>query len=112
MLKEPELFSDCLESIVVGIHMELLSKALLSMKWEELWDRDLDDWALCQLAHIGGEAGLRLFTQNICRGRLKHNLELFIWRTSISILKTSQTTRYCGLMSKQAAILAIWQKTS
>ena len=54
MLKEPELFSDCLESIVVGIHMELLSKALLSMKWEELWDRDLDDWALCQSAHMVG----------------------------------------------------------
>ena len=43
MLKEPELFSDCLESIVAGYHMGLQSKALLSMKWEELWDRDLDD---------------------------------------------------------------------
>ena len=36
MLKEPELFSDCLQSIVAGIHMGLLSKTLLSMKWEEL----------------------------------------------------------------------------
>ena len=43
MLKEPELFSDCLESIVAGYHMGLQSRALLSMKWEEVWDRDLDD---------------------------------------------------------------------
>ena len=43
MLKEPELFGDCLESIVAGYHMGLQSKALLAMKWEELWDRDLDD---------------------------------------------------------------------
>jgi len=42
MLKEPELFGDCLESIVAGYHMGLQSKALLAMKWE-LWDRDLDD---------------------------------------------------------------------
>ena len=43
MLKEPELFSDCLESIVAGYHMGLQSKALLAMKWEEVWDRDLDE---------------------------------------------------------------------
>ena len=43
MVKQPELFGDCLESIVAGYHMGLQSKALLAMKWEELWDRDLDD---------------------------------------------------------------------
>ena len=43
MLKEPDLFGACLESIVAGYHMGLQSKALLSMKWEELWDRDLED---------------------------------------------------------------------
>ena len=43
MLKEPEEFGDCLESIVAGYHMGLQSKALLSMKWEELWDRDIED---------------------------------------------------------------------
>jgi len=43
MLKEPEQFGDCLESIVAGYHMGLQSKALLAMKWEELWDRDLND---------------------------------------------------------------------
>lgn len=41
MLKEPEHFADCLESIVAGYHMGLQSRALLAMKWEELWDRDL-----------------------------------------------------------------------
>jgi ubiquinone biosynthesis protein Coq4 len=43
MLKEPEQFADCLESIVAGYHMGLESRALLSMKWEELWDRDLEE---------------------------------------------------------------------
>ena len=43
MLKEPEQFADCLESIVAGYHMGLQSHALLAMKWEELWDRKLED---------------------------------------------------------------------
>jgi ubiquinone biosynthesis protein Coq4 len=43
MVKQPEEFANCLESIVAGYHMGLQSKALLSMKWEELWDRKVDD---------------------------------------------------------------------
>lgn len=43
MLKQPDEFADCLESIVAGYHMGLQSKALLAMKWEELWDRKLED---------------------------------------------------------------------
>ena len=43
MLKQPEEFSDCLESIVAGYHMGLQSHALLAMRWEELWDRKLED---------------------------------------------------------------------
>ena len=43
MLKQPEQFGDCLDSIVAGYHMGLQAKSLLAMKWEELWDRKLDD---------------------------------------------------------------------
>ena len=43
MLKQPEEFADCLESIVAGYHMGLQSRPLLAMKWEELWDRKLVD---------------------------------------------------------------------
>ena len=43
MLKEPEQFADCLESIVAGYHMGLHSRPLLAMKWEDLWDRDLEE---------------------------------------------------------------------
>ena len=43
MLKQPDEFSDCLESIVAGYHMGLQSRPLLAMKWEELWDRKVDD---------------------------------------------------------------------
>ncbi len=43
MLRQPDEFGDCLDSIVAGYHMGLQSKSLLSMKWEDLWDRKLDD---------------------------------------------------------------------
>lgn len=43
MVKQPEEFADCLESIVAGYHMGLQSKPLLAMKWEELWDRRVED---------------------------------------------------------------------
>ena len=43
MLKQPDEFGDCLDSIVAGYQMGLQSKSLLSMKWEDLWDRKLDD---------------------------------------------------------------------
>ena len=43
MVKQPEEFADCLESIVAGYHMGLQSKPLLAMKWEELWDRNVED---------------------------------------------------------------------
>ena len=43
MVKQPEEFADCLESIVAGYHMGLQSKPLLAMKWEELWDRKVED---------------------------------------------------------------------
>ena len=43
MVKQPEEFADCLESIVAGYHMGLHSRPLLAMKWEELWDRKVED---------------------------------------------------------------------
>lgn len=43
MLKQPEEFGDCLESIVAGYQMGLYAKPLLAMKWEELWDRKIVD---------------------------------------------------------------------
>ena len=43
MLKQPDEFADCLESIVAGYHMGLQSRPLLAMKWEELWDCKVDD---------------------------------------------------------------------
>ena len=43
MLKQPDEFGDCLDSIVAGYQMGLQSKSLLSMKWEDLWDRKIDD---------------------------------------------------------------------
>jgi len=43
MVKQPEEFADCLESIVAGYHMGLQAKPLLAMKWEELWDRKVED---------------------------------------------------------------------
>lgn len=43
MMKQPEAFGDCLESIVAGYHLGLRARPLLAMKWEELWDRKLED---------------------------------------------------------------------
>jgi len=42
MVKQPEEFPDCLESIVAGYNMGLQSKPLLAMKWEELWDQTVE----------------------------------------------------------------------
>jgi ubiquinone biosynthesis protein Coq4 len=43
MLRQPEEFGACLESIVGGYHMGLSAKPLLAMKWEELWERDVEE---------------------------------------------------------------------
>lgn len=43
MLKQPQQFGDCIESIAAGYQMGLYAKPLLAMKWEELWDRKLED---------------------------------------------------------------------
>lgn len=43
MLKQPEEFGACIESIAAGYHLGLRAKSLLAMKWEEMWDRQLDE---------------------------------------------------------------------
>ena len=43
MIREPEDFGHCLESIQAGYQMGLHAKALLAVKWEEMWDRKLED---------------------------------------------------------------------
>lgn len=43
MMKEPELFGACVESIAAGYHLGLRARPLLAMRWEELWDRPVED---------------------------------------------------------------------
>lgn len=43
MLKQPEEFGSCLESIAAGYHLGLRARPLLAVKWEELWDRPLEE---------------------------------------------------------------------
>ena len=41
MLKQPEEFGNCIESIAAGYHLGLEAQSLLAVKWEEMWDRPL-----------------------------------------------------------------------
>ncbi|MFP4103855.1 Coq4 family protein [Coleofasciculus sp.] len=43
MLKQPEEFGYCLDSITAGYHLGLKAKPLLAMKWEELWEYQVED---------------------------------------------------------------------
>ena len=43
MVKQPEEFPDCLETIVAGYHMGLRAKPLLGVKWEERWGQKVED---------------------------------------------------------------------
>ncbi len=43
MLHQPDEFGDCIESIVAGYHLGLRARPLLAMKWEELWDRPVEE---------------------------------------------------------------------
>ena len=43
MLKQPEEFGACIESIAAGYHLGLQARSLLAVKWEEMWERELDE---------------------------------------------------------------------
>ncbi|MEL6911587.1 MAG: Coq4 family protein [Cyanobacteria bacterium J06598_4] len=43
MLKQPEEFGHCIESIAAGYHLGLRAQSLLAVKWEEMWERQLDE---------------------------------------------------------------------
>jgi len=43
MVKQPEEFPDCLETIVAGYHLGLRANPLLGVKWEERWEQKVDD---------------------------------------------------------------------
>ena len=43
MLRLPEEFGSCIESIAAGYHLGLRSQSLLAVKWEEMWDRELEE---------------------------------------------------------------------
>ena len=42
-MKEPEQFGDCLKTISMGYQIGLKAKPLLAMKWEEQWERPVDE---------------------------------------------------------------------
>ena len=64
MLHEPDRFGDCIESIVAGYHLGLRAGPLLSMRWEMLWDRKLEDLraglGVVPLGPHGGELAVDL----------------------------------------------------
>ncbi|MEO1007485.1 MAG: Coq4 family protein [Planctomycetota bacterium] len=43
MMKQPDEFGDCIDTIVAGYHLGLRAKSLLSMKWEQHWAEPLED---------------------------------------------------------------------
>ena len=43
MVKDPEEFPDCIESIVAGYHLGLRANPLLGVKWEERWSQKVED---------------------------------------------------------------------
>ena len=43
LMKEPEQFGDCLKTISMGYQIGLKAKPLLAMKWEEQWERPVDE---------------------------------------------------------------------
>ncbi|MDX2147676.1 MAG: Coq4 family protein [Planctomycetota bacterium] len=43
MLHKPEEFGACIESIAAGYHLGLVARPLLAMKWEEMWERPVED---------------------------------------------------------------------
>lgn len=43
MLKQPAEFGKCIEAIAAGYSLGLKARPLLGVKWEEMWDRQLDE---------------------------------------------------------------------
>lgn len=43
LFKEPQMFNAYLESVAAGYRLGIKAKPLLAMKWEEMWERPLDD---------------------------------------------------------------------
>ncbi len=85
MIRKPEEFGHCLDSIVAGYHLGLYAKPLLAMRWEELWDRNVDDLRrgldLVPLGPHGGELkveigfGERAFVEKAAKEEMAEVLE-------------------------------------
>ncbi|MEL7472663.1 MAG: Coq4 family protein, partial [Planctomycetota bacterium] len=43
LMKTPDEFGDCLKTISMGYQMGMRAKPLLAMKWEEQWERPIDE---------------------------------------------------------------------